>query len=156
MNNVNPSHLSPPTIPSRPDKRPPSPLSVDLTDDSPLFKKSKFTNAGLEDSENWPDVTEELLGEKKSLVKGIFGTDSPLAAVGSGACPWTDSDSDEESDVTVPLSEGEGRDREVADFDLEMETDTDSYSETEHIDSSVKHVVSDSEDDFRLILKQTN
>jgi len=158
-NNSNPkSRESSPIISSRRQKRrsrsssPPD--SVDLTeqeDTPPVNKKTKFTNKGLEDSENWPDVTELLGSEKKNLVKGIFGTESPLVDKNDDDCPWTDSD--DESDVTVPLSDNDGdNEREGPDFDLGLETNTDEYSEddkeNEHDESYAKHLVSDSEDEF--------
>jgi len=147
-NSISKPRPSSPIFSSRKEKRRSSPISVDLTTDSSLCKKPKFTNEGLEDTDNWPDVT-ELLGEKKSLARGIFGTESPLGEIGAtGSCPWTDSD--DESDVTVPLSDNEEKQSngDAPDFDLDVDTDTDYYAETEHDNTSTKHMVSESEDEL--------
>jgi len=98
------------TNPRPPEKSPSSPLTQDLTEESPICKKAKFTNAGLEDSKNWPDLTPVLLGKKKNLLQRIFGTDSPLR----------------------------------------LETDPDIYIETEQLENSAMHVVSDREEEFIL------
>jgi len=98
------------TNPRPPEKSPISPLTQDLTEESPICKKAKFTNAGLEDSKNWPDLTPVLLGKKKNLLQRIFGTDSPLR----------------------------------------LETDPDIYIETEQLENSAMHVVSDREEEFIL------
>ena len=61
-----------------PYKRPSSPLTLDLTEDSPLCKKATFTHAGLDDPKYGQYLTPVLLGKKKNLLERIFGTDSPL------------------------------------------------------------------------------
>ena len=93
-----------------PYKRPSSPLTLDLTEDSPLCKKATFTHAGLEDPNYGQYLTPVLLGKKKNLLERIFGTDSPLR----------------------------------------LETDPDIYIETEQLENSAMHVVSDREEEFIL------
>ena len=60
----------------------------------------KFTNDSLEESDNWPDLSDDFLEEKNSLANDIFGTESPLltkrkpeSSSGRG-CIWTDSSDD--------------------------------------------------------------
>ena len=61
------------------------------------LKRQRFTNDSLEESDNWPDLSDDILDEKNSLASDIFGTESPLLSKkkpsgkdGVG-CIWTDS-----------------------------------------------------------------
>ena len=100
-------------------KRSPSASPVKIND-SPNVKKQKFTEEALEDPDNWPDITEDILSdEKRDLAVDIFGSDSVLENTGgTGDCPFTDSSDIEPPDDGEDSNEEEEEEVEKAEFDL--------------------------------------
>ena len=92
-----------------------SPSGSPAKNKSPNVKKQRFTEEALEDPDNWPDITEDILSDKRDLANDIFGSDSLLER-GSGDCPFTDSSDIEPTDEREGGNEEE--EEEIAEFDL--------------------------------------
>ena len=106
-----------------------TPTSPIGDDSESSIKKLKFTNDSLEESDNWPDLSDDILDEKNSLVNDIFGTESPLltkkkpGSSSGGGCIWTDSSDDSLQSVEDLEGEEDVEVAPAANFSLEFDED---------------------------------